>query len=128
MPVPTLTTDRLTLSAFTLDDAPEVARLAGDRAIAVPHWNLGYATEAARAVLAYGFGELGLRRIHAGHLTRNPASGRVMEKLGMEPEGVFRQHILKWAVPEDVAHRGILREEFRGTSGSPGDSPGSTAR
>ena len=53
-------------------------------------WNHGYCTEAARAVVEYGFSVLGLHRIHARHLTRNPASGRVMEKLGMQYEGRLR--------------------------------------
>ena len=73
--------------------------------IAKDDWNRGYATEAARAVVRYAFDELGLRRVHAGHLVRNPASGRVMEKIGMRREGVWRQHILKWGEPEDSANR-----------------------
>jgi ribosomal-protein-alanine N-acetyltransferase len=79
--------------------------------IAVDHWNRGYATEALREILRYGFRDLGLRRIYAQHLTRNPASGRVMEKVGMTKEGVLRQHALKWDRPEDLAWYGILAEE-----------------
>ncbi len=45
-------------------------------------WGLGIATEAGQAVLSYGF-DHGLDRIHATHFVDNPASGRVMEKLGM---------------------------------------------
>jgi RimJ/RimL family protein N-acetyltransferase len=58
-----------------------------------PFWNRGYATEAARAVLRFGFEGLGLNRIHASHLTRNPASGRVMAKAGLRFEGTFREHL-----------------------------------
>ena len=65
-------------------------------------WNRGYCTEAARAVVEYGFSVLGLHRIHARHLTRNPASGRVMAKLGMQHEGRLRHHTRKWDVFEDV--------------------------
>jgi len=54
--------------------------------IARPHWGLGYATEAARAVLALGR-TLGHRRIVAGHFTDNPASGHVLRKLGFRPTG-----------------------------------------
>jgi ribosomal-protein-alanine N-acetyltransferase len=71
--------------------------------IGLPFWNRGYATEAAGAVLAYGFTELGLHRIQARHLTRNPASGRVMTKLGMRPEGVQRHYFVVRGKPEDVA-------------------------
>jgi ribosomal-protein-alanine N-acetyltransferase len=174
---PTLETDRLSLRPFTLDDAPRVQELAGDRAIAdttlhIPHpyadgaagawidthdaefaagksvvfavalrstdtlvgaigltldsndaraemgywigkpyWNRGYATEAGRAVLDYAFNELELNRVYASYLRRNPASGRVMEKLGMQHEGRLRQHIRKWGVFEDLEVRGILRSE-----------------
>ena len=55
--------------------------------IGKPYWNMGYATEATQAVIRYGFEVLGLQRIFAGHFTRNPASGRVMQKAGMTYEG-----------------------------------------
>ena len=76
-------------------------------------WGRGYATEAAAAVLAYAFDVLGLNRVHATHLTRNPASGRVMEKVGMTHEGRSRGHFKKWGVFEDVERYGILRREYR---------------
>jgi RimJ/RimL family protein N-acetyltransferase len=163
-----LETPRLLLRGFTLADAPEVRRLAGDRAIAdttlniphpyepgvaeqwiashrgmeergaartwavvlrgadrlvgaigltlkseqrraemgywigLPYWNNGYATEAAAAVVAYGFDTLRLHRIHACHLARNPASGRVMQKVGMIREGTLRGHVRMGGVFEDV--------------------------
>lgn len=53
----------------------------------------GYATEAARAALAYGFETMGLHRIIATCQPQNPASFRVMEKLGMRREGHFLQCI-----------------------------------
>ena len=73
-----------------------------------PYWNRGYATEAARAMVEYGFGPLGLHRIMARHLARNPASGRVLEKVGMTREGVLRQHVLKWDVFEDLVVYAVL--------------------
>lgn len=168
-----LETERLILRPFTLADAPDVQRLAGDRAVAsttlniphpyedgmaeawirthpeqfardetvtfaitrrdgtligaigltinarfrraelgywigVPYWGQGYCTEAARAVRDYGFETLGLHRIHATHLTRNPASGRVMVKIGMQHEGHLREHVEKWGVFEDLEFYGIL--------------------
>ncbi len=83
--------------------------------IGVPYWNRGYATEAARAVVAFGFESLGLHRIQARHLTRNPPSGRVMQKTGMRPEGVLRDAIRKWGRFEDVAMYGILSSDWRVT-------------
>jgi ribosomal-protein-alanine N-acetyltransferase len=46
-------------------------------------WGKGYASEGARAALAHGFGELGLREVVSFTTAANAASRRVMEKLGM---------------------------------------------
>ena len=85
--------------------------------IGVPYWGLGYASEAAAEVIRYGFEELQLNKIYAAHFTRNLASGRVMQKLGMCYEGTLRQHHKKWGeyVDEDVY--GILREEWKKLTG-----------
>lgn len=76
-----------------------------------PYWNQGYASEAARALIGYGFGQLGLNRIYAHHLVRNPASGRVMEKAGMAYEGTLRQHVKKNDVYEDLRLYAVLRND-----------------
>ncbi len=76
--------------------------------IGKPFWGRGFATEASKAVLAYGFEEMQLNKIHASHMMRNPASGRVMQKIGMEHEGVLKQHALKWDQFVDLAIYGIL--------------------
>jgi [ribosomal protein S5]-alanine N-acetyltransferase len=176
---PTLKTERLILRPFSLDDARDVQRLAGEKDIAkttltIPHpyedgkaeewigthqkdfvggtqvvfaivkqkeneligaiglssikkefenaelgywigkefWGKGYCTEAARAVLKYGFDELGLNRIHSHHFGSNPASGKIMQKVGMTYEGTMRQHIKKWDKFEDAVCFGILKSEF----------------
>jgi RimJ/RimL family protein N-acetyltransferase len=80
--------------------------------VARPHWNRGYATEAARALVRWAFETLELHRVQARHLTRNPSSGTVMRKLGMRHEGCLRGHIYKWGVFEDVEVYGILRHEL----------------
>jgi len=182
-PCATLQTERLLLRPFALADAPDVQRLAGERAIAdttlnIPHpyengmaeewigthqakfdagelanfavvlratgelvgaiglaikrehdraelgywigrpyWTQGYCTEAARALLAYGFTALNLHRIHATYLSRNPASGRVMEKIGMTREGFLRQHAKKWGTHEDLVAFAILREDWQRCTG-----------
>ena len=56
------------------------------------YWGRGYATEAARAVLRYGFQELGLHRIYATCRPANVASSHVLEKLGMRREGHLVEH------------------------------------
>jgi len=175
---PLIRTARLVLRSFTLTDAPEIQRLAGDRAVASmmltmphpyeddvaakwiinqkeclklglavnfaivhrnnnclmgvigltihknferaalsywlgkPYWGCGYCTEAAEAVLRYGLKDLELNRIYGNHFKRNPASGRVMQKIGMYYEGCRKQHVKKSGVFEDVETYGILREDY----------------
>jgi|SRR5580704_10760925 ribosomal-protein-alanine N-acetyltransferase len=82
--------------------------------IGVPFWRMGFATEAASAVLAFGFQNLRLHRIHAHHFSGNTASQRVLEKIGMRHEGRSRGHIRKWDRFIDVENYGLLAEEFRG--------------
>lgn len=60
--------------------------------IDVSYWNKGIMTEAASAVIDYLFNKVGYDRISSGHDTRNIASGRVMEKVGMRLEGTFRRY------------------------------------
>jgi RimJ/RimL family protein N-acetyltransferase len=60
--------------------------------IARRHWGRGYATEAGRAMLATACHGLRLKRLDAGHFLDNPASGRVLEKLGFKPTGKIVAH------------------------------------
>lgn len=73
------------------------------------HRGRGVATEACAAVIRHGIETLGLERIFAQHYTRNPASGRVLAKLGMTHEGVARRATKKWGVFEDSAVYAIVR-------------------
>ncbi|QFT87513.1 Putative ribosomal N-acetyltransferase YdaF [Bacillus sp. THAF10] len=77
-----------------------------------PYWNQGYGTEAAKAVMAYGFEELGLNKVFAGAIKENPGSWRIMEKLGMKHEGVWRQHGMRDGTFFDLTYYGMLREEY----------------
>ena len=72
-----------------------------------PFWNNGFCTEAARALIDFGFDALDLRRITAHHFADNPASGRVMLKLGMVREGVLPKHVEKWGELKDLVLYGI---------------------
>lgn len=180
---PILHTERLILRSFTLEDAPDVQRLAGDKDIAsttcaIPHpyedgmaeewicthaadfengtginfaiilkdngdinkqvligaisinidkiekigelgywlgkpyWNSGYCTEAAKVILSYAFDVIKLRSIHAFHIGRNPASGRVLQKIGMEFEECFHKQVEKWGVLEDLVKYNIKNEAY----------------
>jgi len=76
--------------------------------IGVPHWGNGYCTEAAREIIRYGFETLDIHKINAHHLNENPASGRVMEKVGMKKEGVMSDEVLKGDVFHSITVYGIL--------------------
>lgn len=172
---PTLHTDRLTLRPFSLADAEDVRRLAGDRRIAdttlsIPHpypegaaeawiathaagfaerreivfavtetgsgrlvgtavlldvseehamaelgywvgtddWGRGFGTEAALRLIQFAHQELGITRIIAKCLARNPASARVLEKVGLQREGYLVQHLKKHGRYEDVLFYGLI--------------------
>jgi len=80
--------------------------------LGVPFWGRGYMTEAAGALVSYGFQKLDLHKIEATHMTRNPASGRVMEKIGMTREGLLlREHVFKNGVFEDLVVYGLVKTQ-----------------
>jgi [ribosomal protein S5]-alanine N-acetyltransferase len=56
------------------------------------YWNHGYATEAAHAMMDFGFNHFGVHRIWAACVADNVGSARVLEKLGMKLEGRFREN------------------------------------
>jgi RimJ/RimL family protein N-acetyltransferase len=58
-----------------------------------PAWGKGYATESAAALLELGFRRLAFHRIWGKCHTQNPASAKVMAKLGMTHEGTLREHV-----------------------------------
>ena len=75
-------------------------------------WNKGYMSEVVTAILRYGFETLGLNRLCAYHMVRNPASGRVLEKNGFTQEAVLRERVKKWGVFEDVCLWSILKRDW----------------
>jgi RimJ/RimL family protein N-acetyltransferase len=76
-------------------------------------WNKGYATEAAHAIIKYGFDVLELNRIHTHHFSRNASSGKVLFKIGMKHEGTFRQHVKKWDKFEDIDLYGVIKSDIK---------------
>lgn len=81
--------------------------------IGVPYWNRGIATEAARALVTYGFESLKLNRIFAGYVSTNLASASVLKKIGMRYEGCQHSHSLKWGEFLDIELYGMLAADVR---------------
>ncbi|MFK7994845.1 MAG: GNAT family N-acetyltransferase [Granulosicoccus sp.] len=62
--------------------------------IGLDYWSNGHCTEAASAVIKFGFEHLALHRIEATHLSKNPASGAVMRKIGMSHEATMVDYVI----------------------------------
>ena len=77
------------------------------------YWGHGYATEAARALVGFGFGTLGLHRIWATCEPDNAASAHVLEKLGMLREGLMRQDGYVRGTWRDSLLYAVLEGEWR---------------
>lgn len=75
-------------------------------------WGQGYATEAAAAIVGFGFGTLGLHRIFATCDVGNEASARVLEKVGMRREAQFMQDNMIRGEWRDSYLYAILEDEW----------------
>lgn len=85
-------------------------------------WNRGLATEAARAMLAYGFGRLSFGRIEASTDAANVASARVLERAGMS---FWKREVTDGL---DTVYYAVTREAFGRVSGRPCQSEDPRAR
>ena len=77
------------------------------------YWGRGIMPEALKAVMAYLFDTAGLNRVAAYHDSRNPKSGRVMAKAGMQWEGVLRQADRNNQGVCDMVWYAALRSEWK---------------
>ena len=82
--------------------------------LAPAHWGRGYATEAARAIVQFGFAELKVHRIWAWCIADNAASARVLERLGMKLEGRLRDKEYFKGRWWDTLMYGMLEDEWHG--------------
>lgn len=80
--------------------------------LARDHWNQGLITEAAQAVIDWGFTDFGLEKVYSWADVENVGSWRVMEKIGMTREGTFRSHGVNRGLRQDFHYYGILRDEW----------------
>jgi [ribosomal protein S5]-alanine N-acetyltransferase len=76
------------------------------------YWGKGYATEAVKRVIDFGFKELKLNRIWAAIMSKNKASGKVLKKVGLRYEGTLKQDVLRWNQYEDVDVYGLLKSDY----------------
>ena len=79
--------------------------------IGLPFWNRGYATEAAQTLVDWGMVALRLDRIVARYFVRNPASARVLQKLGMKRDETRNESIEKNGRLEEFARYTLLASE-----------------
>ncbi|SDL79149.1 Protein N-acetyltransferase, RimJ/RimL family [Pedobacter sp. ok626] len=75
------------------------------------YWGRGYITEAALVVLKFGFERLHLHRIEAGVATENIASIKVLEKIGMQKEGIRRKILPIGGEWKDNFHYAVLEDD-----------------
>lgn len=81
--------------------------------IGAPWQRQGYATEAAKAVLAFGFEQLNLNRIYGYYLISEPNAATLLEKLGLQQEGIMRQAVHKKSGYKDLGIFAILADEYK---------------
>jgi RimJ/RimL family protein N-acetyltransferase len=82
-----------------------------------PWWGRGLATAAAGATLGFGFSALGLERIQAVCLAENPASLRVLAKLGFEEVERFEERLQKWPAPRTSVRLTLARQVWAAAPG-----------
>jgi [ribosomal protein S5]-alanine N-acetyltransferase len=81
-------------------------------AVRADQWGHGYATDAARTLLAFGFGQLGLHRVSAAIGPDNAASVAVVDRLGFRYEGRIRHHVHTNGAWRDSLLYSLLENEF----------------
>jgi RimJ/RimL family protein N-acetyltransferase len=115
--------DRALVGAIGLTMARHHARAKLGCWMGMPYWGRGCATEAAAAVVAYGFETLALERIWAPRFRGNAAAARVLEKVGLVHEGSRCEFIAERGRTETIEQHGCLRWEYVARAGQWGCLP-----
>ena len=87
----------------------EIAYWVGEK-----YWGKGYGTEAAKALIDFAFVEKKLHKVFARYFKSNQASGKIMEKIGMEQEGLLKDQVIKDGKYEDLFYFGIINPHENG--------------
>ena len=82
--------------------------------VARAQWNKGYATEAATRVMRFGFEVMHLNRLEARCKIENEVSSHLLERLGMQYEGLLREHSYWKGAYHDLKLYSLLKREFKG--------------
>jgi [ribosomal protein S5]-alanine N-acetyltransferase len=82
------------------------------------YWNKGFMTEALRAIIAFGFEQLGVNRIEAEVMPGNLSSEKVLEKLGFVKEGLLRDWMLFDGKHFDMHMFALLKDVHKKATGS----------
>ncbi len=80
-----------------------------------PYWNKGLMSEALKRVLEYSFEGIGFNRIEGLCLVDNQAGKGVMEKVGMQQEGVLREHLFQKGEFRDFIVYSMLKRDYEGS-------------
>lgn len=109
-----ITTSREMIGGIGLHPRPDVYQRTAELGywLGEPFWGEGIATRAVRAIVAWGFTNFDLSRIQARVFESNPASGRVLEKVGFTCEGRLRQSVTKHGVTMDQLIFAMLSRDF----------------
>ncbi len=74
-------------------------------------WGKGFATEAAKAILQFAFTEKHYHKVFARCFLSNAASSKVLQKIGMEKEGVLKEHVKKEDRFKDLVYYGVINKQ-----------------
>lgn len=85
--------------------------------LAKHYWGKGIVTEAVKRVIRFAFDDMKVNRVEAYHFLGNDASGRVMQKAGMQYEGILRQKLFARGEYRDVKQYAILKDDWIGNEG-----------
>jgi ribosomal-protein-alanine N-acetyltransferase len=99
-----------TIDLYNINEDTENCEVGYD--IGFNWWNQGYGTEALHAVVEFAFRFMNIHKISATHGIDNPASGKIMLKVGMKREGIIRHMIKKNNQYKDCGIYGILQQEY----------------